>query len=80
MTCYDPSVVKKALLSGLCAVTVGEYRIEYVNNAGPYIGVEDEHLAVVERHGGVTDIIGLSGEAFESMVRHYGADGVAERY
>lgn len=80
MPCHDPALVKKALVAGLCAVEIGEYRVEYVNNAGPYVGVEDEHLALLERDGRVTDIIGLSSEAFESMVSYYGAVGVREQY
>ena len=75
MTCHDPTLVKKALIADLCAIRVGEFRIEYINNAAPYIGVEDEHLALLER-GKVRDIIPLSGDFFESIVEHYGAEGV----
>lgn len=75
MTCHDPKLVKKVLIAELCAVRIGEYRIEYINNAGPYVGVEDEHLALLERNSGVTKVIALSSEFFDSIVKHYGADG-----
>ncbi len=80
MTCNDPTVVRKALVAGLCAIEVGEYRIEYINNAAPGIGIEEEHLALLERRGDVTDIITLDSDFFESLVEHYGAEGVRERY
>lgn len=68
------------MLAGLCAVRVGEYRVEYINNAGPYVGVDDEHLAVIERDGNVTDIIALNSEMFDSLVEYYGAVGVPVQY
>lgn len=79
MVCYDPETAARALKCRLSAVVAGPYRIEYINDAGPYVGVESEHLAVLERNG-VRDIVDVDGEMFRSLVEHYGAEGVSERY
>lgn len=80
MTCHRPSTVREALKGRLCAVDAGPYRIEYINDAGPYLGADSEHLALLERHGSVTDIVDVDGTFFGSLVSEYGAEGVAEEH
>ena len=79
MTSHDPTTVAQALKERLCAVELGPYRVEYLNDAGPYHGVESEHLALLERGGRVVDLVDVDSEYFCSLVRHYGATGVAEQ-
>ena len=80
MTCYDPNTTVESLKERLCAVEVGPYTIEYINNSGPYIGVKDEHLAILERRNGVIDVINIESEFFYSLVESYGAEGIKEQY
>lgn len=80
MTCFDPEAVVEGLIGRLCAARLGPYRIEYLNDAGPYHGVESEHLGVLERRGRVVDVIDVDSDFVRSLVDYYGAEGVAERY
>lgn len=80
MTCYDPETVAEALKERFAAATIGPFRVEYINDAGPYSDVESEHLALLERGDNVTDVVDIDGKYFASLVRHYGADGEPERW
>ena len=80
MTCYDPDTVIESLKNRLCAVNVGPYTIEYINNSGSYLDVTDEYLAILERRGRVVDIINIESEFFYSLVESYGAEGIKEQY
>jgi len=85
MVSHDPETVTQALRERLCAVAVGPYRVEFINNTAPRPWRDGEDMALVERDGGdadggVRDVITLSDPWFRSIIRHYGAEGVAERY
>lgn len=73
--CTDPDTVLTALTDGLAdAVTVGPYRVEYLNRVGrPWWDCDAEYLALVERQGGFRDVRDLSDEWFRSVVEYYGA-------
>lgn len=80
MVSNDPDTTVRALKERLCAVTLGPYRAEYINDAGPYLGVESEHLAVLERDGRIVQVVDVDSEFFRSLVEYYGASGETERY
>lgn len=80
MTCHNPKVVIESLKNRVCAIESGPYTIEYINNAGPHFSVKDEHLAILERRGGVVDVIDIENEFFRSIVESYGARGIEEQY
>lgn len=80
MTCHDPKAVEIALINRVSAVNVGPYRIEYINDTSPYNSRPSQHLCIVERNGGVVDVIETSSNFFNSIIEYYGAEGVSEKY
>jgi hypothetical protein len=80
MTCHDPKAVEIALINRLSAVNVGPYRVEYINDTSPYNSRPSQHLCIVERGGGVVDVIETSSNFFNSIIEYYGAEGVSEKY
>jgi len=80
MTCYEPKAVETALINRISAVNIGPYRVEYVNDTSPYNTRPSQHLCVVERNGGVIDIVETGSDFFNSIIEYYGAKGIEEKY